>query len=47
MEAVASLGGDQLPPKPEAKTGGVRLTQNDALAVWLFAVLQTQVVVVA
>jgi hypothetical protein len=47
MEAVASLGGDQLPPKPEAKTGGVRLTQNDALAVWQFAQLQTQVVVVA
>ena len=47
MEAVASLAGDQMPPKPEAKTGGVRLTQNDALAVWQFAILQTQVVVVA
>jgi hypothetical protein len=47
MEAVASLAGDQMPPKPEAKTGGVRLTQNDALAVWQFAALQTQVVVVA
>ncbi|MEY9927959.1 hypothetical protein ABH926_002593 [Catenulispora sp. GP43] len=47
MEAVASLAGDEMPPKPEAKTGGVRLTQNDALAVWQFAALQTQVVVVA
>ena len=47
MEAVSSLLGDQMPPKPEAKTGGVRLTQNDALAVWQFAALATQVVVVA
>jgi hypothetical protein len=47
MEAVASLAGDQMPPKPVAKTGGIRLTQNDALAVWQFAILQTQVVVVA
>ena len=47
MEAVASLAGDQMPPKPAAKTGRVRLTQNDALAVWQFAILQTQVVVVA
>lgn len=47
MEAVASLAGDQMPPKPASKTGGVRLTQNDALAVWQFAILQTPVVVVA
>jgi hypothetical protein len=47
LEAVASLGGDQLPPKPETKTGGVRLTQNDAKAVWQFATVKgTQVVVV-
>ena len=47
MEAVASLAPDQLPPKPTGKTGGVRLTQNDALATWQFATLQTQVVVLA
>jgi hypothetical protein len=48
MEAVSSLPGDQMPPKPEAKTGGVRLTQNDALAVWQFATAKgTQVIVVA
>lgn len=51
FDAIASLPGDQLPSKPPAgtKTGGVRLTQNDAHAVWQFATTAkgTAVVVVA
>jgi hypothetical protein len=51
FDAIASLPPDQMPGKPAAgtKTGGVRLTQNDALAVWQFATTAkgTQVVVVA
>ncbi|NUP46006.1 MAG: hypothetical protein HOW97_01625 [Catenulispora sp.] len=50
FDAIASLPGDQMPPKPAAgtSTGGVRLTQNDAAAVWQFATTAkgTQVVVV-
>lgn len=50
FDAIASLPPDQMPGKPAAgtKTGGVRLTQNDALAVWQFATVKgTQVIVVA
>ncbi|GAA2023330.1 hypothetical protein GCM10009839_21070 [Catenulispora yoronensis] len=52
FDAIASLGGDQVPQKPAAgtTTGGVRLTQNDALAVWQFATAKgtpTQIVVVS
>jgi hypothetical protein len=49
FEAIASLPPDQLPGKPATgtKTGGVRLTQNNAQAVWQFATVKgTQVVVV-
>ena len=49
FDAIASLPADQVPPKPAAgtKTGGVRLTQNDAAAVYQFATVKgTQVVVV-
>jgi cytochrome oxidase Cu insertion factor (SCO1/SenC/PrrC family) len=49
FDAVASLPGDQMPPKPAAgtTTGSVRLTQNDAQAMWEFASAKgTQVVVV-
>ncbi|GAA1962299.1 hypothetical protein GCM10009838_18970 [Catenulispora subtropica] len=49
FDAVAGLPADQMPPKPASgtTTGGVRLTQNDALAVWQFATVKgTQVVVV-
>jgi hypothetical protein len=48
--AIASLPADQMPqkPAPGTTTGGVRLTQNDASAVWQFATTAkgTQVVVV-
>jgi hypothetical protein len=49
FDAIASLPPDQMPDKPAAgtKTSGVRLTQNDALAVWQFAQLKAVVVVVA
>lgn len=50
FDAIASLPPDQMPSKPASgtKTGGVRLTQNDALAVWQFATAKgTQVIVVA
>lgn len=50
FDAIASLPPDQMPDKPASgtKTGGVRLTQNDALAVWQFATAKgMQVVVVA
>ncbi|MFL6115865.1 MAG: hypothetical protein ACJ786_31625 [Catenulispora sp.] len=50
FDAIASLPADRMPPPPAAgtTTGGVRLTQNDASAVWQFAttVKGTQVVVV-
>jgi hypothetical protein len=49
FDAIASLPADQMPPKPASgtKTGGVRLTQNSAQAVWQFATVKgTQVVVV-
>jgi hypothetical protein len=49
FDAIASLPADQMPPKPASgtKTGGVRLTQNDAQAVWQFATVKgTSVVVV-
>jgi hypothetical protein len=49
FDAIAALPADQMPSKPAAgsKTGGVRLTQNDALAVWQFATAKgTQVIVV-
>jgi hypothetical protein len=50
FDAIASLPPDKMPPKPSpgTTTGGVRLTQNDAQAVWQFAttVKGTQVVVV-
>ena len=48
FDAIASLPPDQMPPKPASgtKTGGVRLTQNDALAVWQFATVQDMPVVV-
>jgi hypothetical protein len=49
FDAIASLPADQMPQKPASgtKTGGVRLTQNDAAAVWQFATAKgTQVVVV-
>lgn len=50
FDAIASLPPDQMPAKPASgtSTGGVRLTQNDALAVWQFATVKDmQVVVVA
>jgi len=48
FDAVASLAPDKMPDKPSAgtTTGGVRLTQNDALAIWQFANLRTKIVVV-
>jgi hypothetical protein len=49
FDAIASLPADQPPPKPASgtKTGGVRLTQNDAQAVWQFATVRgLQVVVI-
>jgi hypothetical protein len=50
FDAIASLPPDQMPSKPAAgtTTGSVRLTQNNALAVWQFATVKgTQVVVVS
>ena len=40
--AIASLPADQMPPKPPAgtKTGSVRLTQNDAQALWQFVTVK-------
>jgi hypothetical protein len=35
FDAVASVKG--MPPAPTSTTGGVRMTQDDALAVWTFA----------
>ena len=48
FDAIASLPPDQMPSKPAAgtKTGGVRLTQNDAQAVWQFATVKDMPVVV-
>ncbi|NUR31978.1 MAG: hypothetical protein HOV83_40075 [Catenulispora sp.] len=48
FDAVASLPPDKMPPKPAAgtTTGGVRLTQNDAQAVWQFATVKGTTVVV-
>ncbi|WP_194917240.1 hypothetical protein [Catenulispora rubra] len=48
FDAIASLPGDQLPSKPASgtRTGGVRLTQNDAHAVWQFATTKGTAVVV-
>lgn len=48
FDAIASLPPDQMPGKPASgtKTGGVRLTQNDALAVWQFATVKDMPVVV-
>lgn len=48
FDAVASLPPDQMPSKPAAgtKTGSVRLTQNDAEAVWQFATAKGTLVVV-
>jgi hypothetical protein len=48
FDAIASLPADQMPSKPASgtKTGGVRLTQNDAQAVWQFATMKGTAVVV-
>jgi hypothetical protein len=49
FDAVASLPPDKMPQKPAAgsTTGGVRLTQNDAWALWQFSTVKgTSVVVV-
>ena len=44
FDAVYGVSG--LPPAPTGTTGGIRMSQDDALAVWQFTTVNTAVVVV-